>query len=86
VVDEIFEALEHVPRPGVERTKLSVAIPLVPRQSLRHDSQDPPPTRDVYAYLPLRSYGFRFVLQVETILKSQLSVKLTTFFCNSSVF
>lgn len=69
VVDEIFEAEEHVPRPGVDRTKLSLAIPLVPSHTLKRG----PPPRDVYAFLPLRSYGFRFILQVSRrVLNSQI--------------
>ena len=71
-------------RPEGELTRLSVAIPLLPAATLRPGSS-PPPSRDVFAFLPLRSYGFRWVLQVMrakdrkndfVVLKKWLSKKL----------
>jgi hypothetical protein len=69
VVDEILAAEAHVPRPGVERTKLSIAIPLISARDLVRGHEAPPP-RDVYAFLPLRSYGFRFILQGDFVVPS----------------
>jgi hypothetical protein len=50
-------------RPEGELTRLSVAIPLLSAAALQPGAP-PPPARDVFAFLPLRSYGFRWVLQV----------------------
>jgi len=69
VVDEILAAEAHVPRPGVERTKLSIAIPLISARDLVRGHEAPPP-RDVYAFLPLRSYGFRFIVQGDFVVPS----------------
>jgi hypothetical protein len=58
VVDRTLETDIHRPsRPEVRHTKLSIAVPL-----LALDGR-PPDSRDVHAFLPLRSYGFPFVIQ-----------------------
>ena len=54
---------------GEEMTRLSVAVPLLPAAALQPGAQ-PPPLRDVFAFLPLRSYGFRWVLQGDFVLPS----------------
>ena len=59
LVDRVLEPAEHARRPGIDLTKLSIAIPLLSASS----RGGPLPPRDVYAFLPLRSYGFKFVLQ-----------------------
>ena len=48
-----------------ESTRLAIAIPLLPEPDRRR-----PPTRDVCAFLPLRSYGFRWILQGDFVVPS----------------
>lgn len=59
VVERTFrKEMYQSSRPDIGHTKLSIAIPLV----FLRDGQVPE-LRDVHAFLPLRSYGFRFILQ-----------------------
>lgn len=50
-------------REGVSLTEVAVAIPL-------DNDIEPPPQCDVFAFLPLRSYGFSFVVQADWIVPS----------------
>ncbi|KAL8608369.1 hypothetical protein ACOMHN_002602 [Nucella lapillus] len=44
----------------VESTEIALAFPL---KALRHHAQVAPDKQPVFAFLPLRSYGFRFIVQ-----------------------
>ena len=57
-----------VVRASVARTELSLALPLVPPAALAAPGGLPP--QEVFAFLPLRSFGFRFVLQGDWIVPS----------------
>jgi hypothetical protein len=67
VTERVLRA--HIPRDDgggcAESTRLAIAIPLLPEAELRR-----PPPRDVCAFLPLRSYGFRWILQGDFVVPS----------------
>ncbi|RLN95527.1 hypothetical protein BBJ28_00007485 [Nothophytophthora sp. Chile5] len=44
-------------------TEIALALPLADQPEGDSEPADRPPLQQVYAYLPLRSYGFRFILQ-----------------------
>ncbi|RLN47902.1 hypothetical protein BBJ28_00013535 [Nothophytophthora sp. Chile5] len=44
-------------------TEIALALPLADQSEGDSEPADRPPLQQVYAYLPLRSYGFRFILQ-----------------------
>jgi hypothetical protein len=56
-------------RAGGDTTRLSIAVPMLPAAALLPGAPPPPP-RDVFAFLPLRSYGFRWVLQGDFVVPS----------------
>jgi len=58
----------QVVRAGVARTELAIALPLLPRALLSVPGGLP--CQEVFAFLPLRSYGFRFVLQGDWVVPS----------------
>jgi hypothetical protein len=58
----------QVERAGVARTELSIALPLLPLTALTAPGGLVP--QEVFAFLPLRSFGFRFVLQGDWIVPS----------------
>lgn len=58
----------QVARAGVTRTELAIAMPLLPRAVLV--APGGLPCQEVFAFLPLRSYGFRFVLQGDWVVPS----------------
>ena len=53
-----------VERLGIEQTEVALAFPL------ETDEGSPPPPLDVCAYLPLRTYGLRFLLQADFVVPS----------------
>ncbi|CAF1642134.1 unnamed protein product, partial [Adineta ricciae] len=61
VPNTIKEKLRDV-KGEVESTTIAVAYPL---SKIQESSSQPPPTQPLFAYLPLRSYGFRFILQAD---------------------
>ncbi|CAI5746147.1 unnamed protein product [Peronospora destructor] len=44
-------------------TEIALALPVAVHQKDSGERSDRPPLQQVFAYLPLRSYGFRFILQ-----------------------
>jgi hypothetical protein len=76
VVEETFHQNLDLQRNGAgpnSKSKVSVALPLL-SSHLIHEflrgKGPPPPPQDVHAYLPLRSYGFRFILQGDFVVPS----------------
>ncbi|KAG7391584.1 hypothetical protein PHYBOEH_006646 [Phytophthora boehmeriae] len=60
----VKEKLEPPPLFGRDcPTEIAIAFPIAPQQDSTNDPADRPPLQQVFAYLPLRSYGFRFILQ-----------------------
>ncbi|KAJ1570005.1 hypothetical protein HK096_006342, partial [Nowakowskiella sp. JEL0078] len=64
VVTKSIQAPPGVTRDGVTSTELSLAFPL----DLPADSH--PPQQQVFAFLPLRSYGYRFIIQGDFVVPS----------------
>ena len=60
-------------RDGISTTEITLAFPLrdPPRaHGAEAERAAPPPALDVFAYLPLRSYGLRFLLQADWMVPS----------------
>ncbi|KAL4234329.1 hypothetical protein ACF0H5_005980 [Mactra antiquata] len=47
----------------VESTEIALGFPIIPKEQRDGQSQFLPPKQPVFAFLPLRSYGFRFIIQ-----------------------
>lgn len=60
----VNDTLTPPPFSGRDRcTEIAVAFPFAVQKDSASDAADRPPLQQVFAYLPLRSYGFRFILQ-----------------------
>jgi uncharacterized membrane protein YgcG len=68
-VSAVLAVPPHAARAGIGATQLSLALPLLRRSELA-PSRGPLPDQEVFAYLPLRSYGFRFMLQGDWVVPS----------------
>ncbi|CAF3623985.1 unnamed protein product [Rotaria sp. Silwood1] len=68
VVKKVLQVPEHVKEKlcevkcDVHSTTIAIAYPL---NNLQNSIQQLPPAQPLFAYLPLRSYGFRFILQAD---------------------
>ncbi|KAF4318610.1 hypothetical protein G195_008065 [Phytophthora kernoviae 00238/432] len=59
----VKEKLEPPPLFGRDRpTEIAIAFPFASQDDHTNDPADRPPLQQVFAFLPLRSYGFRFIL------------------------
>ncbi|KAL4087137.1 hypothetical protein PRIC1_013037 [Phytophthora ramorum] len=59
----VKEKLEPPQFFGRHATEIALALPLVTQREDSSEPADRPALQQVFAYLPLRSYGFRFILQ-----------------------
>eukprot|EP00741_Cyanophora_paradoxa_P009246 tig00001416_g8956.t1 len=55
-------------RPGVDSTEVALAFPLF--SGAAEDESEPLPPQQVFAYLPVRSYGFKFIIQADFLVPS----------------
>ncbi|CAF2878871.1 unnamed protein product [Rotaria sp. Silwood2] len=68
VVKKVLQVPEHIKEKlrevkcDVHSTSIAIAYPL---NNLQNLIQQLPPAQPLFAYLPLRSYGFRFILQAD---------------------
>ncbi|CAF1079827.1 unnamed protein product [Rotaria sordida] len=68
VVKKVLQVSEHIKEKlrevkcDVHSTTIAIAYPL---NNLQNSIQQLPPAQPLFAYLPLRSYGFRFILQAD---------------------
>ncbi|UJR37109.1 hypothetical protein I4U23_029813 [Adineta vaga] len=68
VVKKVIDVPTHIKeklrdiKGEVDSTTIAVAYPL---NKIQESSNQPLPTQPLFAYLPLRSYGFRFILQAD---------------------
>ena len=73
-IAEYIKGTQTIVQPGIRKldlpvssTDITVAFPVLPPP----EAGDPPwPQQDVYAFLPVRSYGFRFLLHADFALSS----------------
>lgn len=56
------QVLAGVPRPGILDTEIALAFPLLDRTGGNYKASSE--QQQVFAFLPLRSYGLRFIVQV----------------------
>ncbi len=68
-VSAVLTVPPHAARAGIAATRLALALPLLPREALAPGA-GPLPDQEVFAFLPLRSYGFRFLLQGDWVVPS----------------
>lgn len=66
-VSAVLPVPDNVARAGITVTEVQLALPLLSRASL---DAGPLPDQEVHAFLPLRSYGFRFLLQADWVVPS----------------
>lgn len=60
------ETFEAPSKDGMRPTIMTIAVPWPDEEdTIGAAGREPLPVQDVFAYLPLRSYGFRFILQAD---------------------